>query len=226
MSFKKVSHVIFDLDGLILDTERSYEKIMHAMAESHSKEYSPDVKFKLMGTPEIECARIFVEELNIPITVEECLKDYYKRIEEELTNPPFMPGATRLIKHLVTNKIPIAIATSSGRVTYDIKTKNYQDIFQLFNHVVCGTNNPEVPKGKPAPDIFLVCAKYFSDYPDPCNVLVFEDSPNGLRAGLDAGMQVVFVPDHRVGNEDRTLATLTLDSLEQFKPELFGLPSF
>ncbi|XP_066156408.1 pseudouridine-5'-phosphatase-like [Euwallacea fornicatus] len=222
----RVTHVIFDLDGLILDSEAIYEEIMTAMARSHGKEYTPEVKLKILGTPEHESARIFVKELDLPITVEQCLDEYYKKIAEELTNPPFMPGAKKLIKHLANHNVPIAIATSSGRAPYDIKTQSHPEIFNLFLHVVCGTDNPEIKHGKPAPDIFLNCASKFPDNPDPQKVLVFEDSPNGARAGMAAGMQTVFVPDKDVNEEIKKIATLSLNSLDDFKPEMFGLPPF
>ncbi|ENN81499.1 pseudouridine-5'-phosphatase [Dendroctonus ponderosae] len=226
MGFKKVTHVIFDLDGLVLDSESGYEKIMQAMAEGYGKKYTPDVKFKLLGTTETDSAKIFIRELDLPVSLEDCLEDYYRRIAAELSNPPFMPGAKRLIQHLAANNVPIAIATSSGEKTFKIKTQNHQDIIKLFHHIVCGSNNPEVKNGKPAPDIFLICASKFPDKPDPEQILVFEDSPNGMRAGVAAGMQTVLVPDKGVGEELRKPATLVLDSLELFQPELFGLPAF
>lgn len=108
-----------------------------------------------------------------------------------------------------------------------------------------GSTDPDVKVGKPAPDIFLVAAQRFPDKPDPANVklkkkscnfnynflplyqcLVFEDAPNGVRAACLAGMQSVMVPDKMVAEELRQEATIVIDSLEHFQPELFGLPPF
>ncbi|KAH1013850.1 pseudouridine-5'-phosphatase [Dendroctonus ponderosae] len=226
MVFKRVTHVIFDLDGLVLDSESGYERIMKSMAKVYGKEYTPDVKYKLLGTTETDSASIFIRELDLSVTLEDCLEEYYKRIAVEMCNPPFMPGAKRLIQHLATNNVPIAIATSSGRKMFKVKTQNHQEVIRLFHHIVCGTKNPEIQKGKPAPDIFLNCASKFPDKPNPEQVLVFEDSPNGMQAGIAAGMQTVMVPSAGVSEELRKPATLVLDSLESFKPELFGLPAF
>lgn len=84
----------------------------------------------------------------------------------------FIAGAERLITHLSKHNIPIAVATSSSKESLAVKTKNHQNIFKLFHHIVCGTTDPDVKNGKPAPDIFLVAASRFDDKPDPSKVSV------------------------------------------------------
>lgn len=135
-------------------------------------------------------------------------------------------GAERLLRHLDANKIPIALATSSGEDMVEIKITHHREVFGLFHHRVCGSTDPEVKAGKPSPDIFLIAASRFSGKPDPSNCLVFEDAPNGVQAALSAGMQVVMVPDELVTEELREGATQVLNSLEDFCPEDFGLPPF
>lgn len=108
----------------------------------------------------------------------------------------------------------------------DLKTTHHRELFKLFNHRVCGSTDPEVKQGKPSPDIFLVAANRFSDKPTSENCLVFEDAPNGVTAATAAGMQCVMVPDEHVPLEMCKLATQVLKSLEDFKPEEFGLPPF
>jgi pseudouridine 5'-phosphatase len=136
------------------------------------------------------------------------------------------------------------MATSSSYENAMLKMQNHAKFFELFSHKVFGTSDPEVKQGKPMPDIFLICASRFKDLPTPENVietyylklqsvirtffqcLVFEDAPNGVIAGIRADMQVVMVPDPQLDESFTKEATLVLSSLEEFKPELFGLPAF
>lgn len=82
----------------------------------------------------------------------------------------------RLLKHLKENNVPIALATSSDRENYEVKTTRWRDLFELFDHKVIGGSDPEIVHGKPAPDIFLTAAKRFRDNPDPSKVMYFSDS--------------------------------------------------
>lgn len=125
-----------------------------------------------------------------------------------------------------TKFIPIAIATSSSQESYDRKVSDKKELFSLFNHVVAGGSDPEVKHGKPAPDIFLICASRFSDAPKPSQCLIFEDSPIGVTAALKAEMQCIMVPDEHLSSDQTTEATQVLKSLEDVKLEQFGLPEF
>lgn len=79
-------------------------------------------------------------------------------------------GVDRLVQHLHKNNVPFAIATSSSKKSFDVKTSKHRSLFSLFNHIVTGASDPEVKNGKPAPDIFLTCASRFLDKPNPNKV--------------------------------------------------------
>lgn len=74
-------------------------------------------------------------------------------------------GAERLVKHLKSHNIPIAVATSSASQSIEVKTTNHRKLFELFDHIVMGSTDPEVKRGKPMPDIFLVAAGRFKNPP-------------------------------------------------------------
>ena len=76
-------------------------------------------------------------------------------------------GAERLLRHLHSKGVPIALATSSSRENYELKTQRHKHVFELFSHIVTGSSDPEVKRGKPAPDIFLICASRFPEPPQP-----------------------------------------------------------
>ncbi|XP_053693249.1 probable pseudouridine-5'-phosphatase isoform X1 [Sabethes cyaneus] len=225
-NFRKVTHCIFDMDGLLLDTEILYTEVTQSVAEPHGKIYTWDIKQSIMGLQREAAAVAIIEALDLPMTPEEYIEITTKKINEIMPNCNLMPGAARLIHHLHQHNIPIAVATSSSADSYEVKTRKHLELFDLFHHKVTGSSDPEVKQGKPAPDIFLVAASRFPAKPTPEECLVFEDAPNGVTAGRAAGMQVVMVPDPHIDEEQRKHATVVLNSLEEFQPELFGLPAF
>lgn len=181
---------------------------------------------RILGTTEQMTAQIAIDDLNLPITVDDFRVIFSNILRKRLGDLSLMRGAERLIRHLKKHNIPFALGTSSSKAMAELKMSNHQELFSLFSHKVCGSDDPDVTKGKPAPDIFLVAGKRFSDRPNRENCLVFEDAPNGIRAATLAGMQSVMVPEVIVSPEMRTEATVVLNSLEDFQPEFFGLPPF
>ncbi|XP_035724611.1 pseudouridine-5'-phosphatase-like [Vespa mandarinia] len=225
-NLKKVTHCIFDMDGLLLDTEVLYSKVFNQISQKYGKEYTWEHKIKIMGFKSNESANAIVDMLELPISGSEFENQLAAIYADVFSKCNLMPGAERLLKHLKNNNIPIALATSSAKTTSDIKTQRWEHIFDMFHHKVYGGTDPEVKKGKPHPDIFLIAAQRFPDKPEPSKCLVFEDSPNGVEAGIAAGMQVVMVPDPLLDKKYLENATIVLKSLDDFRPELFGLPPY
>nr|KAI8750859.1 pseudouridine-5'-phosphatase-like [Biomphalaria glabrata] len=223
----KMTHVVFDVDGLILDTERVYTECLEEICGESGHQYTWEIKARQMGMKEHESAKLCIDELNLPLTVEEYLNKLRTKLAQKLPSAQVLPGAEKLIRHLHSHNIPIAVATGADNWGFEKRVSGHKELFSLFSHSVLSSSDPEVKYGKPAPDCFLVCAARFKDTPDPQQVLVFEDAPNGAEAGLAAGMRVVWVPDPRA---DRSKlggkVDLVLESLELFKPECFGLPPY
>ncbi|XP_053979740.1 pseudouridine-5'-phosphatase isoform X1 [Hylaeus anthracinus] len=224
--FNNVTHCIFDMDGLLLDTEKLYSDAFNRITNRYGKEFTWEHKAQTMGFKTTAVAEAVVEMLSLPLTVDEFQSEIIKIYEEIFPSANLMPGAERLLTHLKQNNIPFALATSSSKENFELKTQRWTEVFNLFNHKVLGGSDPDVVHGKPAPDIFLIAAKRFPDNPNPSKCLVFEDAPNGVKAALSAGMQVVMVPDPQLPKRYIENPTLVINSLEEFKPEMFGLPSY
>lgn len=172
----KISNVccfFFNNIYIFLESESVYDKIINDIAHQFGKEYVTEVKLKVLGTPEQDTAKILIRELDLPLSSEEFLLMYKLKVKEELQNPSLMPGAKELVFHLHKHNIPMGVATSSSQEAMEIKTKHLQEVFKLFHHIVCGSSDLEVKHGKPAPDIFLVCASRFPDKPDPAQVRIY-----------------------------------------------------
>ncbi|XP_069179831.1 pseudouridine-5'-phosphatase isoform X2 [Procambarus clarkii] len=224
--FKPVTHVIFDMDGLLLGTESLYTAATECVIKPFGKMYSWEVKVAQMGQKAENCAQIIISSLEIPLSVKDYLTQVAEIHRKIMPTAQLMPGAEKLVRHLHKHNIPIAIASGGAQDSYELKTTNHKEFVTMFNHVVLASTDPEVKNGKPAPDVFLVCASRFSDTPKPEQCLVFEDAPNGVAAGVAAGMQVIMVPDSRLDDKMTKGASQVLKSLEDFKPELFGLPKY
>ena len=119
-----------------------------------------------------------------------CLREVDTELRPLLVSASLKPGVRRLVSHLARHRVPAAIATSSREANSRVKMSGHRELFALFSHKVFGSDDPEVRRGKPEPDIFLVAAGRFPDHPNPENCLVFEDSVSGVQGALRAGMQV------------------------------------
>ena len=216
------SHALFDMDGLLLDTEIIYTKVTQSIVGRFDKTFDWSIKANMIGRPAIDSARYLVEQLDLPITAEQYLQERNSLLELEFANCDALPGAQKLIRKLHHHGIPIALASSSSFEHYQIKTTRHRDWFDLFDVVVTG-DNPNIKKGKPAPDIFLHAATELGAQIN--STLVFEDAPSGLEAGKSAGMQVVIVPNPQMDKSRFPQADYILSTLNDVDMSLFGLSS-
>ena len=221
--YNKVTHIIFDLDGTLLDTESIYESVYSDLIARYGKTIPISLTFKYQGSPVEIALRTLINELELTVSFEELHSDLKVLTTSRFGEVKLMKGAEQLIRYFHFNNIPMAIATSSESKSAKLKISNFPELFKLIHHIV---TSGDILNGKPAPDIFLLAAKKFPDRPKPSSCLVFEDAYNGVRGARAANMQCVMTPDKRLPMNKRDEATIDLDSLEDFQPELFGLPPF
>ena len=217
-----VTHVLFDMDGLLLDTEIFYTQVTQQIVGRYGKVFDWSLKANMIGRPAIDSARYLVDALALPISPQAYLDERNQMLKRAFAACQAMPGAEKLVRHLKKHNIPMAVASSSNRELYEIKTRRHRGWFDLFDEIVTG-DNPVIENGKPAPDIFLYAAQRIGA--QASSTLVLEDAPSGLKAALAAGMQVVVVPNPQMDKSVYEKADLILDTLEEFNPAAFGLPS-
>ncbi|KAF4621454.1 hypothetical protein D9613_000507 [Agrocybe pediades] len=242
----KIEYVLFDMDGLMIDSEKIYTIATNEALKSYGKEMTWDMKAGCMGKPEREAAIHTLSFFpDIDLSVDDFLVER-NRVQDSLwPTVPLLPGIRKLVHHLKKHNIPLAVATSSRRRNFEMKTAHLQDVFGCFEgKIVCGDDVQYNMKGKPAPDIFLTTAATFlgrdvgkpQDIPTAHQIderqkgLVFEDAIPGVQAGKRAGMSVVWVPDPNLlkikQNNVEEKPDQVLESLEQFAPEEWGLPPY
>lgn len=211
------------MDGLLLDTEPFYTEVTQAIVSRYGHNFEWSLKSRMIGKKATDSARILVDALQLPITPEDYLRERESLLAVLFPTAQAMPGARRLTRHLAEHSISQAVASSSHRREFDLKTTAHRDWFTCFQCVVLG-DDPAVTHGKPAPDIFLAAAERMNVAPAQC--LVFEDAPSGVEAARAAGMTVVAVPNPAMSAEAFRDANQVLRSLESFDPASWGFPPY
>ncbi len=218
----RITHVIYDLDGLLLDTESINEAVNQAIADRYGCVYDPGVRGQIAGRDAHTSSALLVEALGLPISPEEMLRQRRSLVAEWKPVARPMPGAVELTRHLHQWGVPQAIATSSSRGPFAWKAAPHRDWFRLF-HCTVLSDDPGVRQAKPAPDLFREAARRLGADPREC--LVFEDAPAGVEAARAAGMSVIAIPDPGLERSTLARADAILPSLAAFEPAEWGLPA-
>lgn len=213
-----ITHVIFDLDGTLPDTEPLYFRAFQQVLAPFGVEFTEELDLPLRGLPTAVAVPRLLAQTGVPLAAEE----FIERVEGILFGlypaAPPTAGAIELTDHLRAHGIPYAIGTSSTRRALEVKLQRHAAWRASFAAVVC---LDDVGRGKPAPDIFQEAARRMDAAPECC--LVFEDAGPGVAAARAAGMRVVGIAPPEL---DAPLvdADLVVRSLAAFEPAAWGLP--
>lgn len=183
--------VIFDMDGLLVDSETVSAKAFKETAADYQLHDAFDLFMSLVGCNEKQHVITLKDALEPEIDSTKFRQDWIARYQAAIQAgvPPLLPGAKALLQWLNENNIKRALATSSGRAAAEKKLEG-NNIFHYFETITTGD---DVQISKPNPEIFLKATASIGVYPE--QALVLEDSENGVRAGVGAGMRVIQVPN-------------------------------
>ena len=216
-----ITHIIYDNDGLLLDTEPFYTKAHQIVAARYGKVFDWSVKSKMIGLRAEDSANVLITSLQLPMSVPEYLEARKHLLAELFPQAEPLPGAVRLTMHLHRAGVHQAVATSSDRYNFDLKLTKHKEWFRIFECVITG-DDPEIRRGKPHPDIFLLTAERMQAPASQC--LVFEDSPAGIDAARAAGMYAIAVPDPNMDDSAYRNAHQIIRNLNDVDLARWGLP--
>ena len=215
-------YVIFDLDGVLLDTEPLYTDAIARVAARFGKSYGWSLKADCIGRGPMESATTIVEALDLPLSPADLVRERDVVLRDLFTTARPMPGAVALTEALARRRVPMAIATSTEAHLYAVKAAPHRPWLAIFDAVVCG-DDARVARPKPAPDIFLAAAHALGAAPAQC--VVIEDSPFGVAGAIEAGMQVIAMPDPAMDRARYAGATAIVGHLDEIAPEAIASPA-
>jgi HAD superfamily hydrolase (TIGR01509 family) len=210
-----IEAVVFDLDGLLLDSEQVWDEVREAFTRERGGRWHEQAQSDMMGMSSTEWSRYMHDELGLPEPPEELNRLVVERMEERYRERlPLIEGAVDAVRR-IGERWPLGLASSSNRPLIDLALE-LMGVADLFKVTV---SSEEVGRGKPAPDVYLEAARRLGVRPE--NVVAIEDSANGIRAAKAAGMRVVTIPNPHFPPPDDVLAQadLVLESLAELTPD-------
>jgi HAD superfamily hydrolase (TIGR01509 family) len=208
--------VVFDLDGVLLDSEQVWDEVREALAHERGGRWHPGAQADMMGMSSIEWSRYMHDVIGLPDPPQEINAEVVRRLQARYAHDlPLIDGAVEAVRRLA-GTFRLGVASSSNRPIIDTVLRA-TGIAELFAATV---SSEEVTRGKPAPDVYLEAARRLETPPGNC--VAIEDSANGIVSAHAAEMRVVAIPNrpYPPPAADLALADLVLESLTDLGPEL------
>jgi HAD superfamily hydrolase (TIGR01509 family) len=209
-----IDAVVFDLDGVIVDSEQVWDEVREGLARERGGRWSEQAQADMMGMSSTEWSRYMHEAVGLPEPPEEINREVVHRMLERYTERlPLIDGAPEAVDRLAA-EWPLGLASSSNRELID----RVLEVSGLAHRFAVTVSSEEVARGKPAPDVYLETARRLGV--EPGHVAAIEDSANGLRSAHAAGMRVLAIPNHAFppAADALELADVVLDSIRALDP--------
>jgi len=211
-----IDAVVFDLDGVIVDSEQVWDAVREQYTRESGGTYSESATRDMMGMSSLEWSRYMHEVLGVPGTPEEINAAVVARMLERYSEKlPLIPGAVEAVRRCA-ERWPLAIASSSNPELIDVVL----DESGLRDVISVAVSSQEVARGKPAPDVYLEAARRLGVDPRRCAAV--EDSHNGILSAKAAGMRVIAIPNPHFPPAADALADadVVLRSIEELTPDV------
>jgi HAD superfamily hydrolase (TIGR01509 family) len=212
----RIEAVIFDLDGVIVDSEHVWDEVREELARDRGGHWHEGAQADMMGMSSTEWSRYMHDVIGIADTPEQINAEVVRRMRERYESDlTFAPGAVDAARRL-SREFRLAIASSANRplIELAVARAGLDDVFEAT------VSSEEVPHGKPSPDVYLEAASRLGIGPSRCAAV--EDSGNGLRSAHGAGMRVIAIPNRRYPPppDALALADVTLQSIADLTAEI------
>jgi HAD superfamily hydrolase (TIGR01509 family) len=209
-----IEAVVFDLDGVLVDSEHVWDAARKELAAKRGRAWPEQASRDMMGMSSLEWSRYMHDVVGLPEPAEEISAKVVRRLEELYRRElPLIDGAVEAVPQ-VAERWPLGLASSSNRELIDLVL----ELSGLARYFLATVSSEEVPRGKPAPDVYLEAARRLEVSPARC--VAIEDSENGIRSAKAAGMWVLAIPNPRYPPAEDALALAddVLTSIEELAP--------
>lgn len=211
-----IKAIVFDLDGVIIDSEPIWNRVRESLVHERGGRWHDHAHQDMMGMSSLEWSRYMHDVLGLPDLPQAISTEVVHRMETAYRHHlPLMKGAVQAVDRLSCHW-PLAVASSSNRPLIDLVL----EIAGLARRFAVTISSEEVPRGKPAPDVYLEAARRL--HADPAHCVAIEDSQNGVLSANAAGMRVIAIPNKRYPPDRNRLSVVSavLDSLDDLTLEV------
>jgi HAD superfamily hydrolase (TIGR01509 family) len=212
-----IKALVFDMDGVIIDSEPMHTEISVEVLKELGGTPSPSELFEFVGVRNEEMWAILKQRHNLKESVEEILKLHENHKRKRFSEEPLKPieGIPQLIQEAKNKDLKLALATSSPKFLAELVLKRL-DLYSFFDIIVAAS---DISQGKPHPEIYFKAARKLGVEPEEC--IAIEDSYYGMMSAKNAGMKCIVYDNPNAGNYDKSQADYVVSSIKNIDLDAF-----